>query len=132
MRDTDVIHRFGGELDWNESFYFSFYDIGNDICAFMRIGLRPNRDQKNMFCFLMMPDGTIVGLKRDVPLKDTELNAAGLVFQRLVPEKRWKLMFNGGLFSLFQEGKPLRKVSFMPANEASAVSSAVAEERTAT
>jgi hypothetical protein len=111
--DTDVIHRFGRDLDWNESFYFSFYDKENDICAFMRIGLKPNRLQKNVFCFLMMPDGKIIGIKRDAPFKDTEINAAGLVFQKIVPEKRWKLMFNGGLYSLFEEGRPLRRVSFM-------------------
>lgn len=113
MGDTDIIHRFGRDLDWNESFYFSFYDKENDICAFMRIGLKPNRLQKNVFGFLIMPDGNIIGIKRDVPFKDTELNAAGLVFHKIVPEKRWKLMFNGSLYSLLEEGRPLKRVSFM-------------------
>ncbi len=113
MGDTDVIHRIGRELDWNESFYFSFYDKVNDICGFMRIGLKPNRAQKNVFCFLILPNGSIVGMKKDVPYSDTELSAGGLVFQKIVPEKRWKIMFNGGLHALFEEGRPLKRTSFM-------------------
>jgi hypothetical protein len=79
----------------------------------MRIGLKPNRMEKNMFCFIMMPDGEIIGMKRDVPFKDTELNAGGLVFQKIVPERRWKLMFNGFLYAMFEEGRPRKRVSFM-------------------
>ncbi len=113
MGDTDVIHPKGSEVDWNEGFHFSFYDRHNDICGFMRVGLIPNRMRKSMFCFLMMPDGTIMGVRGGTPFKNTELSARGLVFQRIVPEKRWKLMFNGAMCAMYEEGQPVKRSSFM-------------------
>ena len=36
----------GTDKEWNESFYFNLYDKENDICVFMRIGLKPNKDER--------------------------------------------------------------------------------------
>jgi hypothetical protein len=93
--ETDILHKFGTHLDWNESFYFNVYDRKQDICAFMRIGLRPNREEKGMFCYLLMPDGSTLGTRSTQPLGNTRLVSAGLSFERVVPEKEWKLRFKG-------------------------------------
>lgn len=111
MDTTDVIHEFGSHEEWNESFYFNFYDRGQDICGFMRIGLKPNKKEKHVFCYLMMPDGNIVGLKDQAVMENNDLDALGLKFTKLEDEKRWKLDFEGELPKMHKEGEK-EKVSF--------------------
>jgi len=97
--DTDIIHSKGNHIEWNESYYFSFYDKKNDICAFMRIGLKPNKFLKNIFCFFMMPDGSYVGLKEDDKYEDDLLIAKNLKFNKIEPEKKWNLVYDGKLMN---------------------------------
>ncbi len=93
--ETDILHQFGTHLDWNESFYFNMYDRKQDICAFMRIGLRPNRGEKGMLCYFLMPDGSNIGTRSTEPLENTQLASSGLKLERVAPEKEWKLQFKG-------------------------------------
>ena len=93
--DSDIIHPIGGHIDWNESFYFNVYDKEKDVCAFMRIGLKPNRWEKNMFCYILMPDGNTVGVRDMVPYDGPSLKAAGLRYQKIVPEKEWLMEYSG-------------------------------------
>jgi len=90
-----MLHEFGKHPDWNESYYFNFYDKKNDIFAFMRVGLKPNRHEKSAFCFFMMPDGSLLGTRGQDPITDSELQVAKLRFDRIVPEKKWHLSFSG-------------------------------------
>lgn len=94
---TDIIHPVGGHLEWNESFYFNFYDKESGIFAFMRIGLKPNKKEKDVFCCFLMPDGSLIGIKDKEPLKNMELSAKGLSFVKIFPEKKWALNFSGHL-----------------------------------
>jgi hypothetical protein len=102
--DTDILHEAGSHPEWNESFYFNFYDRELDICGFMRIGLKPNRNEKSMFCFLMMPDGSLVGMKGQQGCESKALEVKGLSYEKVVPEKKWKLTFNGAAMET-KEGK---------------------------
>jgi hypothetical protein len=96
--NTDMMHGFGNELDWSESFYFSLYDKGNDILSFMRIGVKPNRRMKELFCFFIMPDNTLVGKKEHEGYAIfPSFSAGGLTFTILKPEKLWRLAFSGEL-----------------------------------
>lgn len=95
VADSDIVHPIGGHIDWMESFYFNMYDRERDVCAFMRIGLKPNRWEKNMFCYLLMPDGTTVGVKETTPYDGPELRAGGLRYKKVVPEKEWLLEYSG-------------------------------------
>lgn len=103
---TDVLHQKSGEQDWSESFYFNFYDRENSLCAFMRIGLKPDRDDKSMFCFLMLPDGTVAGINAHEPC-NPELNAGSLKFCQAEPEKRWTLKYDGYM-AFLPEKRPVR------------------------
>lgn len=94
---TDIVHPFGEHALWSESFYFSFYDRAKDVCGFMRIGLRPNASLKEMLCYFMMPDGSVVGLKDAIPFDGTGLAAKGLRFDMLEPERLWRVSFTGGM-----------------------------------
>ena len=93
--ETDTVHPFGGHIDWNESFYFNMYDRDKDICVFMRIGLKPNRWEKNMFCYLIMSDGTTVGTKETGSYDGPDLSVAGLRFRKMIPDKEWLLEYSG-------------------------------------
>ncbi|MBN1677246.1 MAG: phosphoenolpyruvate protein kinase [Candidatus Thermoplasmatota archaeon] len=95
--DTDIVHEFGEHPDWNESFYFNFYDRGNDICGFMRIGLKPNRDEKSMFFFLMMPDGSNIGKRKTGPFTDSEFKESGLRYEKISPGGKWRIGYDGDM-----------------------------------
>jgi hypothetical protein len=99
--NTDMMHGFGNERDWNESYYFSLYDKDNDILSFMRIGIKPNRRMKELFCFFIMPDGALIGKKEHEGYAlFPSFSAGGLVFNIMRPEKLWRLSFNGELMKL--------------------------------
>jgi hypothetical protein len=91
----DRIHAPGKEKEWNESFYFSCYDKKNDICIFMRIGLKPNKNEKSMFCFFMMPDNAIIGTKGEEQHENNDLMVKNLQYSCIEPEKMWHLAFSG-------------------------------------
>jgi len=110
--NTDVIHAPGDHPDWSESFYFNFYDSTNDICAFMRVGLKPNKNEKNVFCFILMPDGSIFGVKDDEPMKDSGLKAGGVQFEKIVAEKKWRLNFSGKMTKFSSDKKEQEDVRF--------------------
>ena len=92
-----MIHAFGKHIHWSESLYFSFYDRAKDLCGFMMIELKPNMSVKEMFCYLLMPDGSMVSLREPVPFDRPTLDAKGLRFDIIEPEKRWGVSFVGGM-----------------------------------
>jgi len=104
--NTDMMHGFGNELDWSESFYFSLFDKENDILSFMRIGIKPNRRTKELFCFFIMPDNTLIGKKEHEGYAlFPSFTAGGLTFTILKPEKLWRLSFNGELMKFSSTSK---------------------------
>ena len=107
---SDVFHEIGENKDWNESFYFSFYDRGNDLCGFMRIGVKPNKKEKAVFCFLMMPDGSLIGTKEHVEMDEITTSAGGLNFEKLEDEKKWAVKFDGELPRMEKDAKVMVKV----------------------
>jgi len=119
--DSDIVHQAGGHTDWNESFYFNVYDREKDVCAFMRIGLKPNRKEKNMFCYLLMPDGSTIGVKETIPYEGPELIASGLKYQKIVPEKEWLLEYSGTMRktvgNIVEKRKVALSLRFMGVNE---------------
>ena len=102
--DSDVMHPAGKDKEWNESFYFNFYDQANDLCAFMRIGLKPNLDERSMFCFLMMPDGSVVGRKEQDIFGDGSLEVGSLRFHKVEAEKLWRMEFDGAMARMEEKG----------------------------
>lgn len=110
--NTDYMHQAGPEKEWNESFYFNVYDQENDICAFMRIGLKPNMDERSVFCFLMMPDSSVVGIKDQEAFGNGTLYAKGMSFEILEPERRWKMSFDGHMARMTEQGPCPLPVSF--------------------
>jgi len=97
---TDILHTKGTHDNWNESFYFNYYDKNNHICSFMRIGLTPNKESKNMFVFLLMPNLKL-GMRAEAPYKDhttstsLKLTINDLTFEKIQDEDEWNLSYEG-------------------------------------
>jgi len=94
--DTDILHEPNDQKEWNESFYFNLYDKGNDIYAFMRIGLKPNKKEISMFCFISAPD-VVAGKRGQGRIYHKDLEIQGLKYEKIEPEKKWRLMFDGDM-----------------------------------
>jgi hypothetical protein len=106
---TDLMHLAGEHKEWNESFYFNVYDLESNVCMFMRIGLKPNMDERSAFCFIMMPDGSMVGIKATTALCDGALEVNGLRFTMIDDEMRWRLSFDGTMYTEDHGGpRPVR------------------------
>jgi len=92
------------ELDWNESYYFNFFDAGNGTTAFMRIGNKPNRDEKSVFLFVMNRKG-VFGIRNTEHCDDRHTECSGLRF-----EDRgdfWKIEYKGPLFDMSKDPAPI-------------------------
>ncbi len=91
----------GSEEDWSESLYFNFHDRENDITAFMRIGLKPNRGHKEAFLFIMTDD-MVCGMRSAIPIDDSGMSVNGLSFRK--EGGGWRLSYNGQLGSMTEDG----------------------------
>ena len=97
------------ELEWNESYYFNLHDQGNGVTAFMRIGNKPNKDEKSVFFFLIEKD-RVCGLRNAVPCDDEKMSCSGLTFKQ--EGDCWHLTFNGPLFDMASK-EPVPMMSSM-------------------
>jgi hypothetical protein len=111
-QETDLIHPSKKHVDWNESFYFNFYDRDKDICAFMRIGFKPNRNEKNMICYLLPPDGSVIGSRDVVSFTGPKLQVSGLSFKRIVPDREWRMEYSGSMRRTVGNEVERRNVTF--------------------
>lgn len=109
---TDTFHDPTEQEDWNESFYFNAYDREQDICLFMRIGHKPNRNEKMMFCYIMLPDGTFMGMRGEEQLIVRDLRVNGLSYKMDEPELRWKLLYEGEMQHVTTDGPLMAEVFF--------------------
>ncbi len=98
--ETDIVHPYGKHMSWSEIFYFNLYDRKKDICGFMRIGLKPNAGEKNMFCYVMMPDGSTLGSRGQERFNNADLRVDGLSFDRIRSEKEWRIRYTGPMRSM--------------------------------
>ncbi len=83
--------------EWNESYYFNLHDHAKGVTAFMRIGNKPNKNEKSIFLVVIGKDG-IRGIKTAVPCDENRKSCAGLTFTE---EKGfWHITFKGPLFDM--------------------------------
>ena len=88
------------ELDWNESYYFNLHDRSSGVTAFMRIGSKPNRDEKSVFLFVI-EKGRVCGMRNAVPCDDDRLSCSGLRFEEA--DSVWHISYDGPLFDVKAE-----------------------------
>ena len=92
------------ELDWNESYYFNLHDQANGLTIFMRIGNKPNRDEKSVFLFAIEKD-RICGLRNTVKCDEDKKACSGLRFEQ--EGDVWHITFQGPLFDVAKEPAPI-------------------------
>ena len=85
------------ELDYNESYYFNFHDQKSGLTAFMRIGNKPNRDEKSVFLFMIEKD-RVCGIRNAVACDDDKTFCSGLRFMN--EGGLWHISYQGPLFDV--------------------------------
>ena len=91
------------ELDWNESYYFNLFDPKQGVTGFMRIGNKPNKNEKSVFLFVMSKKG-VFGIRNTEPCDDRHTECSGLKFKEC--EGKWKITYSGPLFDVSKEPVP--------------------------
>ncbi len=89
------------ELEWNESRYFNLHDHSSGVTVFMRIGNKPNKNEKSMFLFVI-EKGRVCGMRNAVPCDDDRRSCSGLGFEEL-PDGSWRIRYSGPLFDTASE-----------------------------
>lgn len=80
-------------IEYNESLYFNCHDETNDVTAFMRIGNKPNKNEKSLFFVIMTPE-VIYGFRHATPCEGDPNSIGGLTFSKL-PSGAWSLTYRG-------------------------------------
>ncbi|MCQ2078615.1 MAG: hypothetical protein MJZ38_00945 [archaeon] len=90
--------------EFSYSWYFNFYDERNDLTAFMRIGNKPNKDNKDMFFFIVEKD-CINGMRSAVAYEENaRTRCSGLEF---VPndDGSWHITYQGPMADYRDQSK---------------------------
>ncbi len=85
------------DSEWNISYYFNLHDQRNGVTAFMRIGSKPNKDEKSVFLFVI-EKGRVCGIRNATPCDDDRRSCSGLSFTE--EEGCWKIRYGGPLFDV--------------------------------
>jgi len=104
------------ELDWNESYYFNLFDPKNGVTSFMRIGNKPNKDEKSVFFFVMSKKG-VFGIRNTEKCDEHHMQCSGLRFEE--KDGGYKLTYNGPLFDVSKEPVPIMSsmdIDWIPVN----------------
>ena len=92
-----------GNPEWNISYYFNLHDQKNGVTAFMRIGSKPNKNEKSVFLFVIEKD-RVCGIRNAVPCDENRKSCSGLSFSEENGE--WRIAYNGPLFDS-SSGEPV-------------------------
>lgn len=105
--------------EYNESLYFNFHDEANDLTSFMRIGNKPNKDEKSVFFVVMIPEHTYA-FRLATPCGGDPRSIGGLTFSES-GDGSWDLVYHGVAVDMNDGGKvpvPVTMdVKWVPRNE---------------
>jgi hypothetical protein len=92
----DYTHAPGPEPDFNESAYYNFFDQGQGLGGWMRIGNRVNEGYAEVTLALYLPDGSVLfSYQRPEISGNDAFEAAGMRFQVLEPFLRHRTTYEG-------------------------------------
>jgi len=85
-------------LEWNESYYFTFFNKKHNIGGVSRIGFKPNKQEGMTFFFLFLPDGSAGGYHQVKKVKNysKKLQVAGMS-HNCRQDGKWSYNFRGYL-----------------------------------
>lgn len=101
LESDDGMHPNTGEVNFNESAYYNFYDPVQRLGGFVRVGNRPNEHYAEMSVCLQLPDGRIAFMYRRPEISDNvRLAAGGLAFEVRVPFREHRIRYDDTCFLL--------------------------------
>jgi hypothetical protein len=99
--EDDYTHPLGPEPNFNESMYFNFFDPGQGIGGFVRLGNRANEGQAEMTVCLFLEDGRVLfSFKRAQISNNDAFDAGGLRFEVIEPTERLRSVYEGRVIEL--------------------------------
>ncbi len=92
----DLMHENTGESNYNESAYYNFYDPGQRVGGFVRLGNRPNEGYAEMTLCLYLPDGTVGFMFGRPRIPDNaRFDGGGMRFDVHVPMREHAIGYDG-------------------------------------
>jgi hypothetical protein len=99
--EDEYMHPLESASNFNESMYFNVYDPATRLCAFVRLGNRPNEQHAEMTVALYLPDGTAAFMYDRPRIESNErFDAAGLRFDVVEPFEHLQVAYTGDILSL--------------------------------
>jgi len=96
LDEDDLLHQNTGESNYNESAYFNFYDPGQRLGGFVRLGNRPNEGYAEMTVCLYLPDGRVGFMFQRPKIADNSaFDAGGLRFEIAKPMAEHRIRYDG-------------------------------------
>ena len=101
LEQDDLMHPNTGESNFNESAYYNFYDRGQRLGGFIRLGNRANEGYAEMTACLYLPDGTVGFMFQRPEIKNNDAhNAGGAKFEVVKPFEHHRVSYHGKLCML--------------------------------
>jgi hypothetical protein len=99
--EDDYTHPLGPEPNFNESMYFNFFDRGQRVGGFVRLGNRANEGRAELTTTLYLPDGRVLfTFARPQISHNDAFDAGGMRFEVEKPTQRLRTRFEGELLEL--------------------------------
>ena len=96
LEQDDLMHPNTGESNFNESAYYNFYDRGQRLGGFIRLGNRANEGYAEMTACLYLPDGTVGFMFQRPEIKNNDAHdAGGAKFEVVKPFERHRVSYHG-------------------------------------
>ena len=99
--DDDIMHAPEPVPEFNESAYYNFGDLGQDIGGLLRLGNRVNEGYAEMTTCLFLPDGTVAFWYARPPIADNSAHdAGGLRCEVIEPHVEHRVVYDGPILRL--------------------------------
>jgi len=96
LEHDDLMHPNTGEPNFNESAYYNFFDRGQRLGGFVRLGNRPNEGAAEMTVCLYQPNGTVGFMFQRPEIKNNDgHDAGGLQFRVIKPFEHHRVTYAG-------------------------------------
>jgi hypothetical protein len=93
-------HPIGPQSNWNESRYLDFWDAGQRLGGWFRIGNRPNEGRAEMSACLYLPDGCVAFMFNRPPIAGNTLSSGDQSWEVVTPWRETRLGYRGDLMIL--------------------------------
>jgi hypothetical protein len=104
-KDDELVHLFGEETLWRESFFFNWHDASGKIAGTTTIGIRPNQHRYEGLAMFFI-EGRVLFFHTQGPLQsDDNLHSVpGLAYTMEEPLQQWRVKVGADCFEVEKQG----------------------------